>query len=1012
MSKFWGGSSGSESESDDSSSSSSDDEKQIGNKGKATTEGNRWAMDSDSDSEEENRKVVSAKDKAWIAMESDVGSIRNAIKNNDWARIQETFNELKIKISKQDALIKKEGGVPNFYIRVLVELEDFLEVTLKDKEGQKKMSKANGRALNRMKLDLRKNNKPFEDRLKEYREKPVVSDDEADKSAEESGSGSDSDGDSDDDSSSSSSSSSDSSDSDSDSDSDDSDAKPKPKTKAKKAKGSDSDSDEWDSDSDSDSSSDEEGGADSGLTGRTKWLKVNTVEVKKKVKRVVAPGEAKVPKKEKAVAARKTAFQVAMDITEPELNKKVMEIVAQRGRRGVDTREMIRNLTQLSLAARRFGPHVEVPVLFHLMASHLDTVRNMDDFLALGDWRKCHQHLSRTMEMLEADPALTLGAVAADDIADMILAGQGKIEAKEGDEAEGEAKERGSVVRVMGSLNSLVTRLDEEYTKALQQINPHTEEYMERLRLENQLVCLAKRVTGYYERTGDLKTAAAAALVSIEHVYYKHDSIAHSVAQAQAFEDKFGKYETLHPGCLGAKSSSPDPAKAHPASASGKPSVTLEPEDVAGFLEGVCARLIYMHGDSRTRTRAMLCHIAHHALHDRFYEARDLLLMSHLQETITHADVATQILFNRAMVFLGLCAFRKGLIWDAHTCLMEICSSRVKELLAQGVQSMRYSDKNPEQEKAERRRQTPYHMHINQDLLEACHLISAMLLEVPNMATEETSDRPRHISRYFRKHVDFMHRQVFSGPPENTRDHVLVASKALMTGDWKKCAALILDDLDVWNLIPGEGVAAGVKEMVRTKVKSEALRTYLFAYSVHYDSLSLDQLCRMFDLEKRVAKGVISKMMINHELHASWDQPTETVVLHKVEPTHLQALALQYADKASQLVDSNERFLDAKTGGHKEEWGGRGGDRGGQFQGGGKGKGNWGGGKGKGGGQGGQGGGQGGKGGWNSGKGGGGKGKGGGGNRWNDRKGGKGDRNQGGNRWNDNKGGGGNRARW
>ena len=61
-------------------------------------------------------------------------------------------------------------------------------------------------------------------------------------------------------------------------------------------------------------------------------------------------------------------------------------------------------------------------------------------------------------------------------------------------------------------------------------------------------------------------------------------------------------------------------------------------------------------------------------------------------------------------------------------------------------------------------------MHINQDLLEACHLISAMLLEVPNMATEETSDRPRHISRYFRKHVDFMHRQVFSGPPENTRE--------------------------------------------------------------------------------------------------------------------------------------------------------------------------------------------------------------------------------------------------
>ena len=58
-------------------------------------------------------------------------------------------------------------------------------------------------------------------------------------------------------------------------------------------------------------------------------------------------------------------------------------------------------------------------------------------------------------------------------------------------------------------------------------------------------------------------------------------------------------------------------------------------------------KFIYSRDTSdRIRTRAMLCHVYHHALHDRWFEARDLMLMSHLQESIQHSDIPTQVCLN------------------------------------------------------------------------------------------------------------------------------------------------------------------------------------------------------------------------------------------------------------------------------------------------------------------------------------------------------------------------------
>ena len=68
-----------------------------------------------------------------------------------------------------------------------------------------------------------------------------------------------------------------------------------------------------------------------------------------------------------------------------------------------------------------------------------------------------------------------------------------------------------------------------------------------------------------------------------------------------------------------------------------------EESDSATLIEKLCKSIYAKDSTDRMRTRAMLCHIYHHALHNRWYKARDLMLMSHFQETIEKCDIPTQV---------------------------------------------------------------------------------------------------------------------------------------------------------------------------------------------------------------------------------------------------------------------------------------------------------------------------------------------------------------------------------
>ena len=429
-------------------------------------------------------------------------------------------------------------------------------------------------------------------------------------------------------------------------------------------------------------------------------------------------------------------------------------------------------------------------------------------------------------------------------------------------------------------------------------------------------------IFSYFIRVDNYSAAASAAALQIEHTYYKHTTIASAIQRSHEFNKTWGQYKDLHPASLGnitvSSSRHFDVKKTHPAALSGNPSVNPPPYNASAKLEEL-SHFIFKHGDDRSRARALLCNVFHHAIHDRYYPARDMFLISHIHDTVDKMDIKTQILYNRAVVMLGLSAFRLGLIQKAHDALSGICSGKLKELLAQG--HGKHAD--PDQERIERRRQLPYHMHINPDLLECVHLISAMLLELPNLAKTGglVTSQPQQniVSKHFRKYFQGYSRQILTGPPENPREHVLAAAKALLNGKWKKARSLVVD-LEVWNLLPGDG-ADKVRNLLKDKIKEEGVRIYLLTYGAHFESISLQHIQETFELEASVARRIISRMIFNKEISAAWEYPADTLILYKVDPSPVQTAAQIVADRVTNTMESNERLLDPFSGlyGYKDD---------------------------------------------------------------------------------------------
>lgn len=815
---------------------------------------NRTFVQSDDD-EDTKRVVKSSREKKYEELQTIIKNLKNHKKIKDMSNVLNDFEELGKAREKAKKVIDKDG-LPRFFIKCLVDLEDFVNSQWENTEARKALNKNNSKGLTALRQKLKKYNKSFEDKINHYRENPDQSDQEMEKE-EKSGD---------------------------EKESDDEDVvltkviKPEVTEEVKKKQQlqqQDSDSDDmWgQQDSSSEGSDDDirpinQLNADYfrkkvTIEGEGEGRKKKEEKKRKAVRKVEEETDDEEPGEwekvgSSAVAEKPEIFGKDVEINHEVVKRKLIELSAGRGRKGTDRSMQVDMLIELRKIAKdhSLGEAMDCKILMSIVAAIFDYNPSIASSMKAEVWERCLKYISELLSILN-------------DNVDSI---------KVGDHIPEESENYIDITapyRIRGCMLTVVERMDEEFKLMLQACDAHSTDYVERLKDEKTVCEIIEDLEKYMEGHGTDEELCRLYLKRIQHLYYKFDAKSYGTTKADV-------------------------------------------KSAQAVMDRLCRFIYTRDSTDRIRILAILSHIYHHAIHDRYYEARDLLLMSHLQDdmALPRVPIQIKILYNRTTVQLGFCAFRMGLIKDAHNYLVEIQSSRrARELLAQGLLPQRQHDRTPEQEKKEKRQQVPYHMHINLELLECIYLLCAMLIEIPNMAAHEFEGRRKMISKNFHHVLREHDKQNLVGHPESMREHMVAAFKAMKSGEWSECYNLIVNDklnAKVWSLFSKYG---DIKEMIKAKVKEETLRTYLFTYSSIFESNQLDLLAEMFELPLSTVNSIVSKMIINDDLMALIDEPSQCLEMHQREHSVAQSLALQLSDKLSQIVEQNERLLSIKVDG-------------------------------------------------------------------------------------------------
>jgi translation initiation factor 3 subunit C len=199
-----------------------------------------------------------------------------------------------------------------------------------------------------------------------------------------------------------------------------------------------------------------------------------------------------------------------LQFTPESILKNLRTIMESRGKKNTDRTEQIKIMEKLLEVAQT--PYQRVRVLLTIISTRFDLSTGVQTFMSQDQWKAAEQEFGKLLDVLETNSELVVVENA---------------EEWEDDE-KAPTVTPGETLKIPGSVVSYVERLDDELTRSLQHIDPHTAEYIDRLSDEGALYNNIVRTLLYTE---ELKKDAKLdvpqdglnriVMRRLEHVYFK-----------------------------------------------------------------------------------------------------------------------------------------------------------------------------------------------------------------------------------------------------------------------------------------------------------------------------------------------------------------------------------------------------------------------------------------------------------------------------------------------------------